>query len=78
MTETIATIAPGFERTELFSSVADEYAAIRNGAAVIDHSARLRMLFTGAKAGEALNGLVTNDVLALQPGTGLFAAALSA
>jgi hypothetical protein len=44
MTDTLATIAPGFERTELFSSVADEYAAIRTGAAVIDCSARLRML----------------------------------
>jgi folate-binding protein YgfZ len=77
MTDIIATIAPGFERTESFANTANEYAAIRHGAAVIDRSARLRMLIAGAKAGEALTGLVTNDVLALKPGTGQFAAALT-
>jgi folate-binding protein YgfZ len=78
MTDIITTIAPGFERTESFANIANEYAAIRHGAAVIDRSARLRMLFAGAKAGEALTGLVTNDVLALKPGAGQFAAALTA
>lgn len=78
MTDPIAPIAPGFERTESFAHVANEYAAIRHGAAIVDRSARLRMRFTGAKAGEALTGLVTNDVLALKAGTGQFAAALTA
>jgi folate-binding protein YgfZ len=78
MTDIVATTAPGFEHTQFFSTVAEEYAAIRNGAAVLDRSARLRMLFVGAKAGEALTGLVTNDVLSLQSGSGQFAAALTA
>jgi folate-binding protein YgfZ len=35
------------------------------------------MRFSGAKAGETLAGLVTNDVLALAPGQGQYAAALT-
>jgi tRNA-modifying protein YgfZ len=54
-----------------------EYEAIHGNAIVVDRSARGRMRFTGAKAGEVLTGLVTNDVLALVPGHGLYAAALS-
>lgn len=44
---------------------------------LFDRSTRLRMRFTGAKAGEALTGLVTNDVLALRGGDGLYACALT-
>ena len=36
------------------------------------------MRLSGEKAGEVLTGLVTNDVLALQPGQGQYAAALTA
>jgi len=36
------------------------------------------MKFSGPKAAEALTGLLTNDVLALAPGHGLYAAALTA
>ncbi len=78
MTDTAASIAPGYEGAVQFSGIAAEYTAIRSGAAVIDRSARLRMLFAGAKAGDALTGLVTNDVLALKPGSGHLAAALTA
>lgn len=70
--------APGFESTPVFSSVDDEYAAIRGGAAVVDRSARMRMLVGGAQAAETLTGLVTNDVAALKPGSGQYAAALTA
>ncbi len=45
---------------------------------LFDRSARLRMQFTGAKAAESLTGLVTNDVLALKAGEGLYACALTA
>lgn len=62
----------------VYSSVGAEYDALRDGAAVIDRSHRGRMRFLGDKSGEALTGLVTNDVLALQPGHGQFGAALSA
>lgn len=69
--------APGFENATLFTSVEEEYAALRGGAGVVDRSARLRMLVGGAQAAETLTGLVTNDVGALHPGSGLYAAALT-
>jgi folate-binding protein YgfZ len=56
---------------------AGDYDALRAGAIVLDRSDRARWRFTGAKAAETLTGLVTNDVLALQPGEGLYAAALT-
>lgn len=54
-----------------------EQAAMREGAIVVARSARGRMTFEGAKAAEVLTGLVTNDVLALSPGLGQYAAALT-
>lgn len=44
---------------------------------LVDRSARLRMLFSGEKAKESLGGLVTNDVVALTPGHGQRAIALT-
>jgi folate-binding protein YgfZ len=70
--------APGYEDVPHFTSPMQEYTALRSGAALVDRSMRLRMLFSGAKAAEALTGLVTNDVLALKPGSGLYSAALTA
>lgn len=61
-----------------YSDVGAEYAALRSGAIVIDRSHRGRLRFFGEKSGEALTGLTTNDVLALHPGQGQYAAALSA
>jgi len=55
-----------------------EYDALRRGAIVVDRSHRGRLRIFGEKSGEALTGLVTNDVLAMQPGQGSYAAALSA
>jgi len=54
-----------------------EYDALRTGAVVVDRSHRGRLRVFGEKSGEALTGLVTNDVLAMLPGTGRYAAALS-
>ena len=70
--------APGFESTAVFTSVDEEYAALRGGAGVVDRSARLRMIVGGAQAAETLTGLVTSDVAALKPGSGQYAAALTA
>jgi folate-binding protein YgfZ len=56
---------------------ASEYAALRSGALIIDRSDRVRIRFGGPKAAELLTGLVTNDVLALEPGHGQYAAALT-
>ena len=48
-----------------------------NAVLLFDRSARLRMQFTGPKAAESLTGLVTNDVLSLRGGDGVYACALT-
>ena len=60
-----------------YGNIAAEYNALRSGAMLVDRSARGRMRVEGAKAAEMITGLVTNDVQALLPGTGLYAAALT-
>ena len=61
-----------------YADVTAEYAAMRRGAIVVDRSFRGRMRMSGAKAGDVLTGLVTNDVVGLNPGQGQYAAALTA
>ena len=68
-----------------YGDIAGEYAALRassgsaqGGAIVVDRSHRSRGTFAGAQAREVLTGLVTNDVLAIAPGDGCYAAALTA
>ena len=56
---------------------ASEYASLRSGALVIDRSDRVRIRFGGTRASEIVTGLVTSDVLALEPGHGQYAAALT-
>jgi len=63
--------------TSVAAPAADDYARLRDDAALVDRANRLRMTFSGPQASATLNGLVTNDVLALQPGHGLYAAALT-
>lgn len=60
-----------------YGDVNAEYGALHEGALILDHSARHRTTFAGSRASELLTGLVTNDVLALQPGEGCYAAALT-
>lgn len=60
-----------------YSSVAAEYEALRTRAIVVDRSHRARVRFSGQRAPEILTGLVTNDVIALEPGHGQYAAALT-
>jgi tRNA-modifying protein YgfZ len=64
--------------TEAHVDVEAAYQALHEGAMLSDRSDRARILFTGEKAAESLTGLVTSDVLALQPGKGQYAAALTA
>lgn len=71
-------LAPGHDAVATFGAVGDDYATLRERAALIDRSARTRLLFSGAKGAETLNGLVTNDVDGLIGGAGLYAASLSA
>jgi folate-binding protein YgfZ len=60
-----------------YSSVGAEYEALRARAIVVDRSHRTRTRFTGQRAPEILTGIVTNDVIALEPGHGHYAAALT-
>lgn len=60
-----------------YSSIAAEYDALRRRAVVVNLSHRSRMRFGGPKAAEVLTGLLTNDVSALTPGQGQYAAALT-
>jgi tRNA-modifying protein YgfZ len=56
----------------------DAYAAAREGAAVVDRSEMGKLALTGPQAKALLGGQVTNDTEALEPGTGLYAAFLTA
>ncbi len=54
-----------------------EYELLRESAGLVDRSARGKLRLTGAEAAEFLQGQVTNDVEALEPGTGCYAALLT-
>jgi folate-binding protein YgfZ len=56
----------------------DAYELATTGAALVDRSQRAKLLVTGAGAAEFLQGQVTNDVEALAPGEGCYAAFLNA
>jgi len=60
-----------------YGDPAAEYGALRRGALLVDHGERDLWIFQGAQARDTLTGLVTNDVLALTPGHGAYAAALT-
>ena len=60
-----------------YGDPAAEYAALRTAALAVDRTHRARWTFRGAKARDTIAGLVTNDVLALAPGHGCYAAALT-
>jgi tRNA-modifying protein YgfZ len=53
------------------------YAVLHEGALVVDRSTRSRWQFPGAHARETVSGLVTNDVVGLEPNQGCYAAALT-
>jgi folate-binding protein YgfZ len=59
------------------ASVAADYEAFHDGAAVVDYSDRGRMRFHGAAAKDALNGLLTCDVAPLTNGHGAYGVALT-
>jgi tRNA-modifying protein YgfZ len=54
-----------------------EYELLAEGAGLVDRSARGKLLLSGSEAAEFLQGQVTNDVEALEPGTGCYAALLT-
>ena len=55
----------------------DQYQALQQGAGLFDRSARGRLELTGGDRRSYLHGLLTNDILALSPGTGCYAALLT-
>ncbi|HEX6252499.1 MAG TPA: hypothetical protein VFZ56_13835 [Gemmatimonadaceae bacterium] len=56
---------------------AREEAALRDAAIVVERTDRRRWRVAGPKAMDVLNGLVTNDVTRVAPGSGCYAAALT-
>ena len=54
-----------------------DYDVLATGAGIVDRSERGKLALTGAGAAEFLNGLVTNEVEALEPGRGVYAAVLT-
>jgi tRNA-modifying protein YgfZ len=64
-------------KTHLKQDISSGYAALRNGAAIVDRP-DARLLIRGADRREYLQGILTNDIAALTPGTGCYAAMLTA
>src|SRR3954449_8585397 len=54
-----------------------DYQRVRESAGLVDRHGRGVLLLTGAEAAEYLQGQVTNDVEALAPGEGCYAALLT-
>jgi folate-binding protein YgfZ len=59
-------------------SLLDQYHALRRSAAIVDRSGRGRLSLTGADRRSYLQGLLSNDILALAPGFGCYATYLTA
>jgi folate-binding protein YgfZ len=58
-------------------TLASSYRALTESAGVVDRSDLGKLALTGGQAAEMLNGQVSNDVEALAPGTGCYAALLT-
>ena len=54
-----------------------DYERLRESAGLVDRSARGKLLLTGTEAADYLQGQVTNDVEALEPGQGCYATLLT-
>ena len=59
------------------STLSVEYRALTQGCGLIDRSERGKLALTGPGAVEFLNGQVTNELAALRPGEGCYAAFLT-
>ncbi len=65
------------DRMPTAASQLDADRTVREACGLVDRSERGKLAFTGAQAKTFLQGQVTNDVEALTPGTGCYAALLS-
>src|SRR3954466_3003505 len=69
---------PGYPLPRIDCVIATtEYERLRESVGLLDRSARGKLRLTGREAADYLQGQVTNDVLALTPGSGLYAALLN-
>ncbi len=59
------------------AALVTQYAALVEGCGLVDRSARGKLALTGPGAVEFLNGQVTNELIALKPGEGCYAAFLT-
>src|SRR5207244_223584 len=57
--------------------IADDYRVLTEACGLLDRSERGKLALTGAGAKEFLNGQVTNEIEALNPGLGVYAAFLT-
>src|SRR5947207_5620036 len=63
-------------RTETVVELDGQYRVLREGAGLLDRSTRGKLLLTGSEAIDYLQGQITNDLEATEPGTGCYAALL--
>lgn len=56
---------------------ADQYQVVRERAALVDRTARGRIVVAGSDRAKYLHAMLTNDIVALKPGTGCYAAYLT-
>ncbi|MFM1768392.1 MAG: hypothetical protein RJA22_921 [Verrucomicrobiota bacterium] len=68
------TTVGGAEAVAHYGNPRAEYDALRQGVALLDLGFRSRLCVTGADRQRFLHGQVTNDILALRPGQGCYAA----
>jgi len=66
----------GYQRQTMFSP--DQYRALRDAAGLLEREDRGRIVLRGEDRRTYLHGLLSNDILALEPGTGCYAALLTA
>ena len=59
-------------------SLLDQYYALRRSAGIVDRSGRGRLLLTGSDRRSYLQGLLSNDIVALSAGAGCYATYLTA
>jgi folate-binding protein YgfZ len=60
-----------------YDDTAREYAALHDACGALRRDERARWTFVGSTGAETLGGLLTNDIEALTPGSGCYAAALT-
>lgn len=65
------------EQMSTTGQLSEQERAVRAGAGLVDRSERGKLALTGGEAKRFLQGQVTQDVLALEPGTGAYAAFLT-